>query len=105
LVGHRGHRGVLRAPRRLRAVCERVKSIRPDATLYGEPWTGGGPIHFGKGAQKGLTIAVFNDHLRNAIRGDLDGTDAAIGGLGLASINNDSAAFSVPVSVKVSYAF
>jgi len=38
-------------------------------------------------------------------RGDLDGNDAAIGGLGLASINNDSAAFSVPVSVKVSYAF
>lgn len=61
-------------PETVRAVCERVKSIRPDATLYGEPWTGGGPIHFGKGAQKGLPIAVFNDHLRNAIRGDLDGT-------------------------------
>ena len=55
------------------AICARVKSIRPDATLYGEPWTGGGPIRFGKGAQKGLPIAVFNDHLRNAIRGDLDG--------------------------------
>ena len=61
----------------VRAACERVKAIRPDATLYGEPWTGGGTIHFGKGAQKGLPIAVFNDHLRNAIRGDLDG--AAIG--------------------------
>jgi pullulanase len=61
-------------PETVRAACERVKSIRPDATLYGEPWTGGGPIHFGKGAQKGLPIAVFNDHLRNAIRGDLDGT-------------------------------
>jgi len=61
-------------PETVRAICERVKSIRPDATLYGEPWTGGGPIHFGKGAQKGLPIAVFNDHLRNAIRGDLDGT-------------------------------
>ncbi|MFM7261118.1 MAG: alpha-amylase family glycosyl hydrolase [bacterium] len=58
----------------VRAVCERVKAIRPDATLYGEPWTGGGTIRFGKGAQKGLPIAVFNDHLRNAIRGDLDGT-------------------------------
>ena len=61
-------------PETVRAVCERVKAIRPDATLYGEPWTGGGPIHFGKGAQRGLPIAVFNDHLRNAIRGDLDGT-------------------------------
>ena len=61
-------------PETVRAICERVKSIRPDATLYGEPWTGGGPTHFGKGAQKGLPIAVFNDHLRNAIRGDLDGT-------------------------------
>ena len=61
-------------PETVRAICERVKSIRPDATLYGEPWTGGGPIHFGKGAQKGLPMAVFNDHLRNAIRGDLDGT-------------------------------
>ncbi|MDI9402598.1 MAG: type I pullulanase [Limnohabitans sp.] len=58
----------------VRAICERVKNIRPDATLYGEPWTGGGPTNFGKGAQKGLPIAVFNDHLRNAIRGDLDGT-------------------------------
>lgn len=61
-------------PETVRAICARVKSIRPDATLYGEPWTGGGPTHFGKGAQKGLPIAVFNDDLRNAIRGDLDGS-------------------------------
>jgi len=61
-------------PETVRAICDRVRAIRPDATLYGEPWTGGGPTHFGKGAQKGLPIAVFNDHLRNAIRGDLDGT-------------------------------
>ena len=61
-------------PDTVRAICTRVKSIRPDATLYGEPWTGGGPTNFGKGAQKGLPIAVFNDNLRNAIRGDLDGS-------------------------------
>ena len=60
-------------PETVRAICDLVKSMRPDATLYGEPWTGGGPTLFGKGAQKGLPIAVFNDHLRNAIRGDLDG--------------------------------
>jgi pullulanase/glycogen debranching enzyme len=61
-------------PATVRAACELVRARRPDATLYGEPWTGGGPIRFGKGAQKGMSIAVFNDHLRNAIRGDLDGT-------------------------------
>jgi pullulanase len=60
-------------PATVRAACELVRARRPDATLYGEPWTGGGPIRFGKGAQKGMSIAVFNDHLRNAIRGDLDG--------------------------------
>ena len=38
-------------------------------------------------------------------RGDLDGNDAAIGGLGLASINDDSAAITVPVTVKLSYKF
>jgi hypothetical protein len=38
-------------------------------------------------------------------RGDLDDNDAAIGGLGLTSINNDSDAISVPVSFKLSYAF
>ena len=60
-------------PATVRAIVERVRSLRLDATLYGEPWTGGGPIRFGKGAQKGTGMAVFNDHLRNALRGDLDG--------------------------------
>jgi pullulanase len=61
-------------PASVRAFVNRIREVRPDATIYGEPWTGGGPIRFGKGSQKGLGIAVFNDHLRNAIRGDLDGT-------------------------------
>ncbi|MFT5424333.1 MAG: pullulanase [Phycisphaerales bacterium] len=52
---------------------QRLKAIRPDLTLYGEPWTGGGTTHYPKGAQRGTPMAVFNDHLRNAIRGDLDG--------------------------------
>ena len=60
-------------PETVRAVCERVKGVRPDATLYGEPWTGGGPVRFGKGAQKGMRMAVFNDHVRGALRGDTDG--------------------------------
>ncbi len=61
-------------PETVRAICETLESIRPDLTIYGEPWTGGGPVHFPKGAQKHTCFAVFNDHLRNAIRGDLDGT-------------------------------
>ncbi len=60
-------------PDTVRAIVERVRAIKPDATLYGEPWTGGGRVRFGKGAQKGAGIAVFNDHYRNALRGDLDG--------------------------------
>lgn len=50
-----------------------LHAMRPDLLIYGEPWTGGGPTHFPKGAQKKMRVAVFNDHLRNAIRGDLDG--------------------------------
>ena len=61
-------------PETVQAVCARMTGLKKDVTLYGEPWTGGGPIRFGKGSQKGLRMAVFNDHLRNAIRGDLDGT-------------------------------
>lgn len=61
-------------PETVRAICDELLAIRPDLTLYGEPWTGGGVTHFPKGAQRGLRMAVFNDHLRGAIRGDLDGT-------------------------------
>lgn len=50
-----------------------LHAIRPDLLIYGEPWTGGGPTHFPKGTQKKMRVAVFNDHFRNAIRGDLDG--------------------------------
>jgi hypothetical protein len=38
-------------------------------------------------------------------RGDLDGNDSAIGGLGLSSINDDSSSITVPVTVKLSYKF
>jgi len=60
-------------PETVKAIARQLRAIRPDLTIYGEPWTGGGPLYFGKGAQRGTTVAVFNDHLRNAIRGDLDG--------------------------------
>ena len=60
-------------------VAELAKEIHrhnPDALIYGEPWTGGGPLRFGKGDQKGLGVAVFNDHFRSALRGELDGPGA-----------------------------
>lgn len=60
-------------PETVRAIVKELRAVRPDITLYGEPWTGGGPTYFGKGAQRGTGFAVFNDHFRNAIRGDLDG--------------------------------
>jgi len=62
-------------PETVAAICAELGALRPDLTLYGEPWTGGGPIYFGKGAQRGSAMAVFNDHLRNAIRGGLDGPE------------------------------
>lgn len=61
-------------PATVRAIQERLLSLRSDLTLYGEPWTGGGHTHFPKGAQKAMRVAVFNDHFRHALRGDLDGT-------------------------------
>lgn len=60
-------------PETMAAVEERIFEIRSDLTVYGEPWTGGGPIYFNKGTQRGSRIGVFNDNIRNAIRGDLDG--------------------------------
>ncbi|WP_428386712.1 type I pullulanase [Mucisphaera sp.] len=78
-------------PATVEAICEALLQIRPDITLYGEPWTGGGVTHFPKGAQRGLAMAVFNDHFRNAIRGDLDGTTKGFGngpGGNIAAIRN-----------------
>lgn len=57
----------------VQALVKTLRADRPDLLIYGEPWTGGGPTHFPKGAQKKMGVAVFNDHLRNSIRGDLDG--------------------------------
>ena len=50
-----------------------VRAARASALIYGEPWTGGGPLRFGKGAQRGMNVAVFNDNFRGVFRGDLDG--------------------------------
>lgn len=47
-----------------------IKAVDPDSVIYGEPWTGGGPTHFGKNAQRGVGIALFNDRFRSFYRGD-----------------------------------
>lgn len=60
-------------PESVRDWAAAVRAERPDAILYGEPWTGGGPTHFPTGAQRGTGFAVFNDRFRGVFRGELDG--------------------------------
>jgi pullulanase/glycogen debranching enzyme len=49
----------------------------PDMLVYGEPWTAGESVlpkelQTLKGSQKGKNFAVFNDHIRSAIKGGSD---------------------------------
>ena len=69
-------------PQTVSAISRTLHRLRPDILIYGEPWTGGGPTRFGKGSQRGLGVAVFNDNIRSVIRGDQNGTKAgfALGG-------------------------
>ncbi|MBU3181352.1 type I pullulanase [Clostridium psychrophilum] len=67
-----------------------AKIINPNIIIYGEPWTGGSSslspsLQFLKGRQRGMQISLFNDGLRNAIKGDNDGTGLGFvnGGAGL----------------------
>lgn len=52
-------------------ISEELHAILPDVILYGEPWTGGGATLFGKGDQKDLNVALFNDDVRDTIRGSV----------------------------------
>ncbi|MFC4456549.1 type I pullulanase [Deinococcus sonorensis] len=56
-------------PADVKQISEEVRKVNPKVVMYGEPWTGGGPTHFGKGDQKGLNVGVFNDNFRNGIIG------------------------------------
>lgn len=65
-----------------------IHSIDPAILLYGEPWSGGQsalPLskQIVKGAQNGLKISVFNDNIRNSIKGypDDDSKGFATGNL------------------------
>jgi len=74
----------------MKEVEKQAKIINPDIIIYGEPWTGGPSslpyyMQLRKGNQKGMQISVYNDDIRNAIKGDNDGCQAGFvnGGVGL----------------------
>lgn len=60
----------------MRQVKTEVESINPAGLVYGEPWTGGAttlnPVT-DKHRVAGTGIGAFNDHFRDAIKGDRDG--------------------------------
>jgi pullulanase len=58
----------------MRQVVKELRDIKPDILLYGEPWTAGAtPIHsiITKGAQRHQGFSVFNDELRDALKGSV----------------------------------
>ena len=74
----------------MKEVERELRKINPNILIYGEPWTAlDSPLpmekQVRKGSQKGLGIAVFNDDIRNAIKGDNDGIELGFvnGGKGL----------------------
>ncbi len=54
-------------------ILKELKKIKPDIIIYGEPWHAGGtPVKgVSKGSQKGKGYAVFNDDIRDAIKGSV----------------------------------
>lgn len=59
---------------------EEIQRLQPGTLVYGEPWTGGTSLlplkhQFRQGRQQGLQMSLFNDHLRNALKGDNDGVE------------------------------
>jgi pullulanase len=60
----------------MQKVYEALHAINPNVLLYGEPWTGDTsslPVNelLTKGRQRGLGLAVFNDHVRDALCGSV----------------------------------
>lgn len=62
----------------MRQIAREVHHIDPNLLVYGEPWTAGpSPVDgMGRGKQAGTGIAIFNDHFRDALRGDVFHPDA-----------------------------
>lgn len=64
----------------MRLAAEELRKIKPDILLYGEPWQAGGSVlpeekQTVKGRQRGLGFGVFNDDIRDALRGSTKGRD------------------------------
>lgn len=57
----------------MKLIVRELRSIRPDIFLWGEPWTAGPtPISpLVSGLQRDQGFAVFNDHFRNSIKGEI----------------------------------
>lgn len=57
----------------VKEIVRELRAIDPNLLIYGEPWAGGStPIEItGKGAQRGNGWAVFNDHYRDALKGNV----------------------------------
>ncbi len=54
------------------AIDSKLHEVDESILLYGEPWGGwGANVTFAKGDQRGTRVAVFNDNLRDAIRGSV----------------------------------
>jgi len=54
-------------------IVEKLRSIDPNIMIYGEPWAGGTtPIEITwKGSQRSRGWSVFNDHYRDALKGNV----------------------------------
>lgn len=57
----------------LRQIAAELRAIDPNLLIYGEPWAGGStPIEITwKGTQRGQGWSVFNDHYRDALKGNV----------------------------------
>ncbi len=57
----------------VKEIVRELRAIDPNLLIYGEPWAGGAtPIEItGKGAQRSKGWAVFNDHFRDALKGNI----------------------------------
>jgi len=55
------------------ALVRRLKEVKPDILIYGEPWSAGDTpvIGVGKGVQRSKGFSVFNDNLRDALKGSV----------------------------------
>jgi pullulanase len=71
----------------LRQIVRELRAIDPNLLLYGEPWAGGTtPIEISfKGTQRGQGWAVFNDHFRDGMKGQV--FDARAWGFAQAGLN------------------